>query len=526
MNKTGLPCPSPNCNSSDAFNYDTDKQVGNCFSCGEPYPAKGTRYSEEILQQYPLKERRMNNQVLDSNKNLEEVFTGFRSITKKTAEKYGVYTTVDAKGDEVERKYPYPSGQIKTRTLPKSFHSNYGFKPEELFGMNLFTPGSSKFVTITEGEEDALSVYQMMGDYPVVSLPNSTPSKNLFAGPAKDWLNSFDKIVLAIEADAAGDRISDKFAQLFPNKVYRVPMDQHKDANEYLVKGADKVFYKSWWAMQKYVPENVWNTPDQFLKIFREDEDSTYLPTGIQDLDDVVLGLMRGHLTVFQAPEGVGKTELMRMLEYNIIKNYPDVPIAICHIEETKKRSMLGLVSYKLDTNVTRKDLIEEKGLTKDVEAAIISLSEGENLYQFAIGVDDDPEEILDKIRFFSQACGCAYVFFEPIQDLAYSRKSEDSVEGFLSSLATKLSRLASELNVGIVTIAHENDDGAIRDCRMIGKRASVVIKLERDKMADDEATRNTTNLLVLKNRPAGTTGFGGHLKFHPDSFTLKAQYE
>jgi hypothetical protein len=71
------------------------------------------------------------------------------------------------------------------------------------------------------------------------------------------------------------------------------------------------------------------------------------------------------------------------------------------------------------------------------------------------------------------------------------------------------------------VSIAHENDDGQIRDCRMIGKRASVVVKLQRDKHAEDEESKNTTTLLVDKNRPVGPTGFGGMLEFDSSSFTL-----
>jgi replicative DNA helicase len=85
---------------------------------------------------------------------------------------------------------------------------------------------------------------------------------------------------------------------------------------------------------------------------------------------------------------------------------------------------------------------------------------------------------------------------------------------------------MSAELNVGIVTIAHENDDGQIRDCRTIGKRASVVVKLERDKMSEDDDDRNTTRLLVTKNRPAGTTGHAGSLTFDGDSFTLKEKFD
>jgi hypothetical protein len=162
------------------------------------------------------------------------------------------------------------------------------------------------------------------------------------------------------------------------------------------------------------------------------------------------------------------------------------------------------------------------KGTPEDeVLQAVKEFTARENFYQFTLSVDDDPMSILEQIRYFAEVCGCRYVFFEPIQDLAYSRQSDSSIEGFLSELSTKLARLATELGVGIVSIAHENDDGQIRDCRMIGKRASVVVKLQRDKHAEDEETKNITTLLVDKNRPVGPTGFGGMLEFNPASFTL-----
>ena len=115
--------------------------------------------------------------------------------------------------------------------------------------------------------------------------------------------------------------------------------------------------------------------------------------------------------------------------------------------------------------NLTRKDLVDAHDMDKEVEGSIRSLTKQGMLYQFTMGVDDDPMELLDRIRFFATACECKYIFFEPIQDLGYSKHGDGTLEQFLSELSTKLARLASELNVGIVTIAHENDDGLIRDC-------------------------------------------------------------
>ena len=535
------PCPFEDCGSSDAFAYNTDKMTGNCFACDRGYPHKGMKLTEWARDEYPLQDKERFNTMTEltvrhpNGLSIAPVTTelltaetrAYRGILEGTMEFFGVQSLVNQEGEIKKQAYIYPSGGRKIRSMPKAFHTEAGFRGDELFGMDKFNAGSSRMVVITEGEVDAMSSFQMLEKkYPVVSLPSASPNKKLWQGDAKVWLDSFDKIILSVDTDDAGNGIADKIANLFPNKVYRIPHDKYKDANEFLEAGAGQSYRSAFYNAKKYTPQNVWNTPEQFLGILHEEDDAMFLPTGIAAFDEVALGLMQGHLTVFQAPEGIGKTEFMRYLEYHFLSNHKDVPIAICHLEETKKRGLLGLVSYKIDKNLTRKDLIDEANMSAEVDQALIELTVRENLYQFTIGVDEDPMEILNRIRYFSQACGVKYVFFEPIQDLAYSRQGDESIEKWLSALSVQLSRMSAELNVGIVTIAHENDDGQIRDCRTIGKRASVVVKLERDKMAEDDDARNTTRLLVTKNRPAGTTGHAGSLEFDMDSFTLKEKFD
>jgi len=116
-------------------------------------------------------------------------------------------------------------------------------------------------------------------------------------------------------------------------------------------------------------------------------------------------------------------------------------------------------------------------------------------------------------------------VFFEPIQDIAANMGAEESKEQFLADLSVRLSKLAAELGVGIVTIGHTNDDGAVKYCRMIEQRASVVVELNRNKLSENADERNTTKLLVTKNRPVGPTGYAGQLVFNTNTFTLAEKY-
>ena len=516
-----LPCPFPSCGSSDAFCWNDEKHTGHCKSCDSGYPSRREQF-DWSSEKYPVSGNKEYNMsaINFTPKLIEDVgsgsYTNMRSINSKTMEDYGVLTYGD------RQEYMYPSGGIKVRTLDKKgFYSKANFKGDELFGMNLFTAGSSKMVTITEGELDALSVAQILkGSYtnPVVSLPSASPSKKLWENCA-EWLSSFDKIILSVDDDDAGNALADRVSKLFPNKVYRVNHHPYKDANEFLQAGKGAEFKQAWWAARKYTPENVMNTTDDFLSLYRDAPEHEYVPTGIQALDDKILGLMQAHYTLIKAPTGIGKTEVMRYLEYNMIKR--GIPIAAMHVEETKLRSLLGLVSYECNDNLTRRDLIEDKGANDKVIAAIHTLTKGELYYQFFMGDGQGAEELCDQIRYFSQACGCKFVFFEPIQDVVVG-SSDEGKEAMLADLAIRLSKLAAELNVGIVTIAHTNDNGDPKYCKMLGQRASVIINLSREKDADTVEERNTTYLRVEKNRPCSEEGAAGTMRFNLDTFTLR----
>lgn len=282
---THKPCPFKGCGSSDAFAYNAVKMVGHCNSCGRGWPSKEPVF-DWAKEKYPTngnKDYEYMSVAQFTPKRIEDTSAGeyvnMRSINTKTMEDYGVLTYGD------RQEYVYPSGGIKVRNLTeKGFYAKNGFKGDELFGMNLFTAGSSKMVTITEGELDALSVAQMLkSSYtnPVVSLPSATPSKKLWENCA-DWLNSFEKIILSVDNDDAGNALADRVSKLFPNKVYRVDHRPYKDANEFLQAGKATDFKGAWWNARKFTPENVMNSTQDFLSLYKDTPEHQYIPTGIK----------------------------------------------------------------------------------------------------------------------------------------------------------------------------------------------------------------------------------------------------
>tara|TARA_R110000764_G_scaffold103481_2_gene189116 strand:+ start:567 stop:2144 length:1578 start_codon:yes stop_codon:yes gene_type:complete len=515
----------PNCSSSDAFAYNTVKMVGVCYSCGSSYPKKGKTYSQDILDTYPLDNNNNSSEpfvveVASSNRNLK--YCGIRGIADDVMEFYDVKTLMDANNKPLQQEYIYPSGSKKIRKLPKTFTATG--RMDELFGMNLFVAGSSKFVTITEGELDALSAWQMIGrgsryPTPMVSLPSANPSKAFWENIIP-WLDSFEKIILSVDKDGAGDAVAQKINNIFPTKVYRVDHTLYKDANEFLQAGKASEYKSAWFNAQRFMPDNVLHSAKDLLELFDHTPDHSYIPTGIKAFDDKAMGLMQGHFTVFKAPTGIGKTELMRYLEWNFIKR--KITFATSHLEETKLRSVLGLVSYDLKDNLTRKDLVEQKGKTNEVRNSITNLGDSQNYYQYFLKDGDGADELITQIRMFKEAYDCKFVLFEPIQDVI-SVSSSDNKEAALAELAVRLSKLAADLNVGIITIAHTNEDNEIKYCKMIGQRASVVVRLDRDKDAEDIMDKNTTQLIIEKNRPTSEEGRAGEMLFDTRTFTMEA---
>jgi len=113
------------------------------------------------------------------------------------------------------------------------------------------------------------------------------------------------------------------------------------------------------------------------------------------------------------------------------------------------------------------------------------------------------------------------YIFMEPIQDFISAVSTSDK-ESKLTDLMNKLKRLAAEIDVGIVIIAHANKDGDAKYCASIVQSAAYEIRIERDVDAEDPEERNTTKFFVgRKNRTGGGSGPAGKMYFDIDTYML-----
>lgn len=497
-----LPCP--NCSSSDAFHLYDDGH-GYCFSCQfyqkgekEEFEPVSVEYTYEYLEQ--------------------------RGINKDTFRFYDVKTKIDATGKPVAIGFKYPNGAYKIRNFEKKeFHTEKAKDGSDiskagLFGRDKFSNGSHKYVTITEGEFDALSLYQAIRS-PVVSVQSGSSGHRDCVHDLA-FLNSFERVYLALDGDAVGREAASRIAQLFDfNKVYLVKFDKRKDANEYLKNGEEEELRNLWWNAKRYQPENVVSDLQAFKEILSV-EPKPGVPYPFKQLTDMTYGIRTGESVLITAQEKVGKTELMHFIEHQLLKETDDA-IGAIFLEEPKQRHLQALAGIELKRPVH----LPDSGVSSsDVYSAVERLvRQDDRLHIYSHFGSDSPDVLLDTIRFLVSARNCRYILLDHIT-MAVSGLAGEDERRALDYLSTRLEMMVKELDFALLIVSHVNDDGKTRGSRNIAKVCDIRIDATRDLQAEDPEERKSIYLNLALNRYSSITGPAGRLIFDLQTYSFREE--
>ncbi len=439
-----------------------------------------------------------------------------RGITQQTCEKFGVTQ------DETHHYYPYNDSngvlvaakvrQVKT----KSFSILGNFPRAGLFGQSLFH-GGGKYVTVYEGELDALAGYQLTGSqWPSVSIRNGAQAALKDCKAQYEWLNSFETIVICFDADEPGQKASKEVAELFGQKAKIVKHKSgYKDACEYLQAGATKEFVNEWWKAETYIPDGIVNAADLWEEVLKPEQaaEAMYPWKGLNKL---LYGLRRAELITVTAGSGLGKSQFLREILYHLLKT-TDWKVGGLFLEESTRktaRSIMSLHANKLlhlpDTPVTESELKEAFDATLGTD----------RVYLFDHFGSTDIDNIANRIRYMAKACDCRVIFLDHIS-IAISGSDIGDERKLIDNMMTKLRTLVQELEVTLICVSHlrrpqgnaGHEDGQavslsqLRGSGAIAQLSDAVITLERNSMAENEAERHKTKVAVAKNRYNGYTG-------------------
>jgi len=507
--ETDLPCPK--CDSSDAYAID-DAGWGKCFSCYANVPPREAT-GEDLNMTHT--------NVLPSSKNVSKApyrpsqSIKYRSITDRgillaTAERYGVGF------DGQDLVFPYGSGAAKVRIDgQKQFTIKGDWKGTQLFGQERFSAGG-KMIIITEGEFDALSAFQMMGTrYPVVSVKNGAQAALKDCKDSYEFLDSFDNVYIAFDNDDAGMEASRQVAELFARKAKVVKFPNGvKDANDMLKEGRAKEFEIAVWRAEAFVPDGIIAGDSLYDEVMKpvQGSDVDYPFAGLNKL---TYGIRKGELITVTAGSGLGKSQFLREIIYGILQNTNE-RVGLMFMEESTRKTGLSLMSLAANKPLHLPDSVateEEK-----TNAFNQTLGTG-RVYLFDHFGSSDVDNIVNRVRYMAKAMDCHYIFLDHIS-IVVSAQSNGDERKAIDEIMTKLRTLVAETGICLVCVSHlkrpENkghEEGAatslaqLRGSGSIAQLSDMVIGLERNGQADDEQTRNTTKVRVLKNRFSGTTG-------------------
>lgn len=441
-----------------------------------------------------------------------------RGIAKETHEFFGVKTEIDGDGKPRSVAYPNKNGYHLIRTLnPKNFYTIGSVRPGG-FCLELFPAGSSKAITITEGYDDAMSVWQMLGKHPVYPVKSASSALSDVRADY-DYLNSFEKIYICLDNDEAGKKATEQIAPVFGfGKVYHVKNAPLKDAHDYLEQGREKEFKNVWWNAKRYMPETVVSSFQDIETELLKEEDKTVFSWPFPTLQHNTGGIKVHRQYVVSGLEGTGKTEILHETIHHLLTTYPDVNIGLLHIEEPMKDTITLQVGKKLrkplylpEFEMSGKDLFDEykKLVGRD-----------DRVHFFKHFGSEDTDVILNTQRFMVAACGCQVVFFDNYQHAVTGRTKDRDTEA-LDYLANRQEALVKELPYALISISHENADEQARGSKNITKEADVWINVKRDIKNENEIIRNTQHLTINKGRGCRKTGPTGKLLYNQSTHTL-----
>ena len=382
-----------------------------------------------------------------------------RKISRAVSEFYGVLMEAN-EATLTAHYYPYSkAGEVvayKKRTLPKTFSVLGDFTGVDLFGQHLF-PSGGKRVVITEGELDAMSVAEAIYDkygkfYPVVSMPSASGKTALLN--SRDWLRSFDEIVLFMDNDKAGEGALKEAANILGIEKIKIARGSEKDASDILVKHGKQSVLVAVWDAQPYCPagivtgEAIWEEIQD-----HQNKESVPYPECLSGLNDKLKGMRLGEITLFTSGTGSGKSTVIKEIILDLYER-TEAKIGIISLEEGIADTAINLIAMHSRVSRHAGDGLDDLALRAGYDALF---ADGRLVLLDHQGAVSD-DSLLDKIRYMA-AMGCKYMILDHIT-IAVS-EGADGLSGneAMDKTMSDLLKITKQFDVWLGVISHLRKD-------------------------------------------------------------------
>ena len=514
------------CGSSDANAVYSDGSTY-CFSCRKT-SASG---SQEVTAEDTAFS------VVQTNLNLEEIaklpVDGFRGISKKIIYEAGVKVEYDENRNIVSHYYPITVNKkikaYKKRIVAtKDFRSVGKAEVPELF--NQVNSGRRKNLVITEGEVDALSILEMLtkqkAQFDVVSIVNGAQSARRNVASNLEFVNKYEKVFLAFDADENGIEARNEVAHIItPGKAHIVDCNHVKDANEALEKNMVDQYINCIWSAKAYKPDSF-VSGEKVWEAFKERStiESIPYPLCLQGINDKLMGIRLGEITLLTSGTGSGKSTVVKEMILGLLDSTED-KVGLISLEESIGDTATKLIGMSINKNIRMPDDVTEEEAREGYEK--VFGDEKLILLDHMGSVQDD--SLLQRIEYLA-AIGCKYLILDHIT-IAVSEGSEGlSGNEAIDKVMSSLLKIVKRYNIHLTLISHLRKAGGDSKSFEEGRLASLddikgsgsikqisfdIIAFARNLMATEDSERNTIKFAVLKSRFSGNTGMAGQASYN-----------
>ena len=513
------PCLNPECKSHDARQVYEDL-TSFCFSCSTWF---GAGKEQVELTEEPQMEKV---EIAKSDTKLAEIDAyesrGFkeRGITKPIAQFYNVRVSYNEKGEIDTHYYPYGEGEkrgYKIRKLPKSF--SYTGTPGGLFGRHLFNGGGKRLI-ITEGEIDALTMAQASFDrykkhYPIIALPSASSTAQLLEN--RDWIRSFQEVVLCLDNDSAGEEATKKALKIIgidKAKIAKLPL---KDPSDVFLKFGGERLLECVWSATYWTPAGIikkdalWDALTNY-----NDVHAIPYPACLEGVNLKLKGMRSGEIVLLISGTGSGKSTILREILVHLIQTEKTAKVGIISLEESPAETARKISGMALNRNPA-----EEEIPIAELKVGFDTIFGDDRIVLLDHQGSIKDSSIVDQLEYMA-LMGCTHLMIDHITILV--SEGADGLTGneAIDKIMNDLLRLTKKHPIWIGLISHlrKTSTGgrsfeqgklpSIDDIRGSGSIKQIshdIIAFARDLTADDEQERNTIKMSVLKARYTGLTG-------------------
>jgi twinkle protein len=538
-----LPHRTDKCNSANGlqvFDKGDGTYDGYCFSCGTYVP---NPYSDKPAGYRPASIVKSKEEIQAEIKEIGAyrcVDLPDRKLKKEYLNYFGVKIGVSETDGEtpVTHYYPYYISDeligYKVRLIEnKRMWAIGSTKGADFFGWNKAVQTGGKKLFVTEGELDAVALFQIFKEQnkgtqyadlnpAVVSLSNGAGgAARQFAKMLPEIRKHFKEIILVFDNDGPGKQAVEDVLKLAPEAL--VATLPSKDANQCLIDGRNKAAYNACqFNAQKPKNTRLVSASSVIEDARKETEWGFSYP--FPALTDLTRGQRMGETVYWGAGVKMGKSELLNALvAHNIMEH--GWKVFVIKPEESNKRTLQGVVG-KVANRIFHDPKIPfdyaafDEAVPKIQDKLLMM-----NLYQ-----ELSWENLQLDIRA-AAAEGCKAIYIDPITVLTNGVAAADA-NTLLQKFAQGLAQMAMDLNIIVHIFCHlkapdtgppHERGGVVQSYQFAGSRAMMracnsMIGMEGNKdpnLSPEE--RNIRELVVLEDR---ATGSSGKLKLYYDMAT------